>query len=304
MLAGISLTCFTASYTVALALELSRMWFRSGMRGAAMLGFAAAGLLAHTLFLAYRAVTTVGTPLSSEFDWYLIAAWALTVVYLVWTGGQLRAPVERRAAVGLFILPIVLGLVAAAHFVASREGLPRERALGVWVIIHLALLVSGLVSILVGFIAGSMELLQAYRLKHKYVSRAGFRLPSLERLERSTLRSIYVSCVLLTSGLATGILLNFIAGRISWTDPTVWRLVVVVAWELAVAAFVTLYRPARQGRKAAYLAIASAAVVLASIGLGHLLPSDHGAPPRETERRNAGAPGPSVVVAFPTKEPA
>ena len=55
MLAGISLTCFTASYAVALALEITRMWFRSGLRRALMLGFAAAGVLAHTIYLGKRA---------------------------------------------------------------------------------------------------------------------------------------------------------------------------------------------------------------------------------------------------------
>lgn len=278
MLAGISLTCFSASYAVALLLEATRIWFRSGVRGAVMLGFATAGFVAHTLFLVHRATAASGTPLSSEFDWYLLAAWALTLVYLVWTGGQLRAPAERRAAVGVFLLPVVLGLVGAAYAIASRESLPREQALGVWVVIHLFLLVSGLVSVLIGFVAGCMELLQAYRLKQKRTPRSGLRLPSLEWLERTSLRSIYVSCVLLTLGLATGVLLNSIAGRFSWNDPTVWRLVAVVAWELAAAAFVTAYRPARQGRKAAYLAITSAVVVLASLSLGHLLPGDHGVP--------------------------
>ncbi len=44
-IAGISVFCFAASYTVTLALEISRLWFRSGVRGAVMLGFAGAGLL-------------------------------------------------------------------------------------------------------------------------------------------------------------------------------------------------------------------------------------------------------------------
>ena len=57
--AGISVFCFAASYTVTLALEVSRLWFRSGVRGALMLGFAGAGLLAHVLFLGYRAYVDV-----------------------------------------------------------------------------------------------------------------------------------------------------------------------------------------------------------------------------------------------------
>jgi hypothetical protein len=47
-----------------------------------MIGFAAAGLFAHSAFLYYRAINAVGAPLSSEKDWYLVAAWATVVVYL------------------------------------------------------------------------------------------------------------------------------------------------------------------------------------------------------------------------------
>ena len=40
---NISITCFLASYAVALALEVSRLFFRSGVRGALMVGFSTAG---------------------------------------------------------------------------------------------------------------------------------------------------------------------------------------------------------------------------------------------------------------------
>ena len=75
LVSGISVTCFAASYAVAWALEISRLFFRSGVRGAVMIGFAAAGLLAQTLYLAYRAAQAPASPLSSNFDWCLLAAW-------------------------------------------------------------------------------------------------------------------------------------------------------------------------------------------------------------------------------------
>ena len=56
MISGISITCFAASYAVVLALEISRLFFRSRVRWAVMVGFAGAGMVAHTAFLAYRAV--------------------------------------------------------------------------------------------------------------------------------------------------------------------------------------------------------------------------------------------------------
>ena len=108
MLSGVSTICFAASYAVALALEISRLLFRSGVRGAVMLGFAAAGLVAQTAFLYYRAINEAGAPLSSERDWYLVAAWVLVVVYLH------LAILHPKVPFGLFLLPLALGLIGAA----------------------------------------------------------------------------------------------------------------------------------------------------------------------------------------------
>jgi ABC-type uncharacterized transport system permease subunit len=254
------------------------MWFRSSTRGALLMGFSTAGVFAHTLYLTHRATTVDGTPLSSEFDWYLVAAWALAALYLTLTFGQLRAPPERRTAIGLFLLPLVLGLVAAAYFLAGRDSLAREAASGIWLRIHIACLIAGFVSVLVGFATGVMELVQAYRLKHKLPPPRGFRLPSLEWLERGGVRSVYASFLLLVLGLLSGVILNGVNGQFSWTDPVVWRFVGVVAWQTAVTAFITFYKPARQGRKVAYLTIASFVITVVSLGIGKVLPSSHGAP--------------------------
>lgn len=281
MLAGISLTCFTASYAVALALEATRLWFRSGVRGALLLGFVTAGVFAHTLFLVHRALTSTGTPLSSEFDWYLIAAWTLALVNLGWTFSQIRAARERPAAIGLFVLPLVLVLVAAAYFLSSREPLDRDPAQRVWIVIHLGLLVCGFVSVLAGFATGVMDLVQSSRLKRKVSPQRGLRLPSLEWLERVGIRSIFASFLLSALGLLAGLLLNLILGEFPWNDPVVWSLVVIVVWFAVASLFLLLYKPARQGRKVAYLTLASLVVVVVSIAVGRMLPSAHATPTKE-----------------------
>ena len=60
MLGGVSLICFTASYWVALALEASRLVFRLPVRWLAIVGFSAAGLLAHTIYLGMEARRELG----------------------------------------------------------------------------------------------------------------------------------------------------------------------------------------------------------------------------------------------------
>ena len=69
-----------------------------------------AGLLAHTLYLGYRVVEHSASPLSSSFDWCLVAAWLLVAAYLY------LSYYHPQAALGLFMLPLVLALVAAAAF--------------------------------------------------------------------------------------------------------------------------------------------------------------------------------------------
>ena len=60
-MSGVSIVCFAASYTLTLVLEITRLFFRSGLRGAAMLALAGAGLFAHSVYLFYRAVNTAGS---------------------------------------------------------------------------------------------------------------------------------------------------------------------------------------------------------------------------------------------------
>jgi ABC-type uncharacterized transport system permease subunit len=277
MLSGISIFCFAASYATALALEVSRLFFRSGVRGAIMLAFAAAGLVAQTLFLAYRAASAHSTPLSSEFDWYLVAAWTLAATYLYLT---LYHP---RTAVGLFVLPLVLVLIGVAQLFASQTPFPEQPASQIWGAIHGGFILLGTVAVIVGFVAGLMYLLQAWRLKRKQLPTPGFRLPNLEWLQHVNSRAIVISVIMLAAGFLSGTVLNMVNHRrqldeLPWTDPVVWSTGLLLAWMLAAAVFGTLYRPALHGRKVAYLTVASFVFLVLSISVRLLLPSEHSPP--------------------------
>ena len=292
MLAGISITCFAASYLVAWLLELSRLFFRSGVRGALMLGFAGAGLLAQTLFLAYRASTVTGAPLSSAFDWYLIAAWCLAATYLFLT---IYHP---HTAFGLFILPLVLVLIGVARWFSDPTPFPRTEAAQVWGTIHGLFLLLGTVAVAVGFIGGVMALVQAYRLKHKLPPWRGLRLPSLEWLERINGRAITISVVSLAIGFVSGIVLNLVHDRLHvaelpWNDPIIWSSGLLLTWTVVAAGFGLFYRPARQGRKVAYLTVASFLFLVLSVGIWIFLPSQHGGP---STRADLQLPKPATSV--------
>jgi ABC-type uncharacterized transport system permease subunit len=277
MLSGVSTICFAASYAVALALEISRLLFRSGVRKVVMLGFAAAGLVAQTAFLYYRAVHALNAsavPLSSEKDWYLVAAWGLVVAYLYFALGHPKAPF------GLFLLPLALALIGTATFWANATPLGREPASRIWGAIHGASIGLATIAILIGFVAGLMYLGQVRHLKHKIVASRGLRLPSLEWLQWTNHRVIVVSALMLGVGVLSGMILNLInvrneAGRLAWNDPVVVSTWLMFLWLLAAALLGAVYRPARQGRQVAYLTVASFVFLVIVLVAGLLSNSRH-----------------------------
>ena len=275
MLEEIKIACFATSYAVALVLEISRPAFRSGVRGVVMLGFAGVGLVAHTAYLYHRAIRSPGSPLSSEQDWYLIAAWVLVSAYL------LLVYYHPRTGFGLFLLPLVLGLIGVAWFFADQEPFARGPASRVWGGIHGSSLLLAVVAVLIGFAAGLMYLEQARRLKHKLPPIRGLRLPSLEWLERTNSRAIVVSLLMLGLGVLSGVVLNRIGKEdmdrgLPWYDPVVLGASGMFVWLLIATIGGGLYRPARKGRKVAYMTVVSFVFLAIALSMGLFFDTLHG----------------------------
>jgi ABC-type transport system involved in cytochrome c biogenesis permease subunit len=286
----ISVVCFAASYAVALACEASRLLFRSGIRGAVMVGFAAAGVLAHTAFLGWRAATEAAVPLSSPFDWYLLAAWMLALTSLALTLSSPRTPV------GLFMLPVVLGLIGAA-VLSSREPFPQSPATQVWGMIHGGFNLAASVAVAFGAIAGLMWLIQAGRLARKEAPMRGFRMPSLERLSHTTRHTMTLAAWTAAAGFTSGIVLNAVNKQrglletVPWTDPVVLRMAALVTWLVvaAVAARGLIRRPGA-GRTLAWMSLASFLLLTASILWGVFGQTRHGVPPTGQAATREAAP--------------
>jgi ABC-type uncharacterized transport system permease subunit len=291
---GITITCFLASYAISLVLELARLFFQAQVRTLLALGFAAAGLVAHSFYLVGRArgelTNAVLVPLSSWHDFCLLAAWVLVGAYL---GLSLRRP---QNAVGIFLLPLVLGLIGLAVLWRGGGAFAAPAALNVWRLMHGLALLLGTAAVTLGFATGIMYLVQSYRLKHKLPPRQGFRLPTLEWLQRFNHEALLISTCLMAAGLLSGVILNLgervpPVGGVEWTDPVVVSSGVLFAWLLAVTLFGTLYRPARQGKKVAYLTLASFVFLL--LALGFVLFGEHAT--RVPVGRDAVRRGPPVL---------
>ena len=248
ILSRIEVFCFFASYAVALGLELSRLVFQSRVRRVVLLSFAGAGLLAHTLFLVYSSASARSQlpPLSSLFDWLLVVAWILVALYLY------LAFWYRELGLGVFLLPIVLGLVTAAWFF-GEEPAPRALDDQFWVLLHAGLLALGSAAVVAATLAGLMYLVQSWRLKSKRGPVLGFALPSLELLERVNHRALTLAFALLTLGFGSGLVLAVVHETGTAVTPT------LIAASLVWVAFAVLlhlrHRPQLRGRKDALLSI-------------------------------------------------
>ncbi len=284
---GINMLCFSASYAVALVLELLGLWTQFRLRRLMTLVAAAAGLVAHTWYLGRRVAEMPIAPLANQQDWYPSAAWALAVVYLVL---KFYYP---RSSIGLFVLPVVLGLIGGS-LLATTEPLATFQAPRIWGQVHSIFLLLGTVVVLLGFVAGLMYLIQSYRLKRKLPNHDGFRLPSLEWLERVNSWSLGAATLLVGGGFFTGILSRLATegdqNFVPWTDPVVMSLAAMLLWLVVAEVFRLVYPAARQGRKVAYLTVAAFVFLMLVLAAVTLEDSLH-QKPEQAETSPASAPG-------------
>jgi ABC-type transport system involved in cytochrome c biogenesis permease subunit len=142
-------------------------------------------------------------------------------------------------------------------------------------------MMAGSMAVLVGFLAGIMYLIQSRRLK-KHRAGSGLRLPTLETLGRVNRRSLMFSTVSVGIGVIAGVIMNLNRwGQIGWTDGGVLLSTLLLGWLIAATLLEHLYAPAKQGRKAVYLTLASLGFfVLAMWGV---LSTQHGQSPKPAE---------------------
>jgi ABC-type transport system involved in cytochrome c biogenesis permease subunit len=278
-MARLTILCFVGTYGLALVCELARFVVRSGSRWYLALGLMAVGLVVHTIYLGNLAWSTGELPITSLRESLLVLAWILAVVglYLI-----LRSP--KSAAIGLFVLPVVIGLSTFGGLAKPAAEMGRW---GDWVVfwgsVHGLFLMAGAAATSVAFVAGLMHLAQANRLKNKRPGRFGLKLPSLEQSERINRGAITLAFPLLTVGFFTGIALTLAVHRVGgeslrWNDPKI--VSTTILWLLFAALLNARYRPAMRGRRVMLLTIvAFCFLIFTWAGVGVLLPTDHGAKP-------------------------
>jgi ABC-type transport system involved in cytochrome c biogenesis permease subunit len=256
--------CFFASYSLALALEVLYLRFGRPIVRALTLLAAGAGLVAQSIYLYLHK-----PPLIWPFSWLLFVAWILAVFYLC---GAIH---HRKQSWGVFVLPLVLGLLGLGMLFGKppdgTRGLWQTEAQSPWAPIHAVLILLASVGVCVGFVASLMYLYQAHRLRTKARPGHGLRVLSLERLETMNRRAIVLAFPLLTAGMLTGVFLLLEgSGKVTWTDPRV--LGTVILW-LAFALLLYLrYGYHLRGRQVALMTIVTFLLLLCCLILSHPLP--------------------------------
>jgi ABC-type transport system involved in cytochrome c biogenesis permease subunit len=275
----LSILCFAGTYGLALISDLARFFVRSRTRWYLTVVLTGLGWAVHTAYLANLARVDGQLPIATQFDSLVVLSWILAAIglYLI-----VRAP--EGVAIGVFVLPMVVALAAAAALSGPR---PPWTNWGAWVAfwgaVHGGFLLLGAVFTCVAFLAGLMYLVQAHRLKQKRPPRSGLALPSLEQSERLNRGAITLAFPLLTFGLLIGVGLTLARPQtggvvLTWTDPKI--LSAGAMWLVFAVLLHARFRPAMRGRRVMWLtALAFGFLAFTWVGVDLLrLPTAHGAP--------------------------
>lgn len=235
----VTVACFFSSYLVALGFEVAQLLKQHSASHWLALLLSSAGLVAQAVYLLNRSRSMDLPPLlSSTHDWLLVFALLIVLLYVF------VELLDRRVALGLFVLPIVLLLVGLSRFVSDVPNPDlvepeRLRRLGMF---HASMLVLGMLGVFASFLMSVMYLVQHRRLKSRRAEPEGLHLLSLAKLNRINWWGIVLAVPLLTVGMATGVWLTYLsAGTDSPVSLHRWQFVVSGAvWMTMMALFLWL----------------------------------------------------------------
>ncbi|HVQ74764.1 MAG TPA: cytochrome c biogenesis protein CcsA [Candidatus Binatia bacterium] len=264
VLYDVALTAYIAATATAIASLTSRReilvrltrWLAQG------------GWIAHSVALVLRGAELGRVPLATLPEAISVVIWAVVLLEL-WAERRFRIPV-----LAAFVLPVVLMLGLA---------LPTElRALvlapgvrNAWIWAHVVLALVGLTALVLNFAGAVMYLLQERQIKGKQPSSLYYRLPSLEALDRLSVRTLTLGFAFLTAGLLMGaVRVGTAWGGALAGDPL--AMLSLVAWVLYAATLSGRMTGRWRARRAAYFAVAGFCVLLVTLGAGMMLQGHHG----------------------------
>lgn len=252
----LTLTLFLYLLGIALsAVGTLRRIVKAHWGSAAVLALAASLHLAAVIHLG---ITREHFPLSNTAEFLLVLAWVVVSLYLlVWIRWKIHAA-------GLVLPPLAALMVAAAIGVIPGAQQPIPYGSQGWFIFHATVSTVALAALGVAFAMSVIYLVQDHALKAKWSIGVLQRLPSLEACDQVGHQAILWGFPLLTLGILTGVVWNFLAHDRFWavrakeTFPLLaWLLFAGLLYARSVRGF--------RGRKSAYLTILGFALGLLTV---------------------------------------
>jgi cytochrome c-type biogenesis protein CcsB len=212
-----------------------------------------AGFAVHTAGISQRWTEAGHFPASGLHDGASLLAWMIVLAYLM---TYVRTGLD---ALGLLAYPAAFGLVLLASLTpAAAAGDPILKS--VFFPLHVTLAFVGYASLFVAFAMGVLYLVQERELKSRSPHAFYYLIPSLERCDTISGRSVMLGFGFLTLAIITGLLWSHHARGRYWS----WdakELTALLAWGIYVALLVTRWRRGWGGRRAALMGIAGFATV-------------------------------------------
>jgi ABC-type uncharacterized transport system permease subunit len=219
------------------------------------------GWLAQTALLAVQAVRAEGFPWGTWAGSLNLFVWLVVGAYLIWG----CRPSYR--LLGLAVMPLSALLLAVSYAAGGIGSSGETRSSTLFLVVHVGLVLAGFAGFTLAAGLAALYLWEERELKRRSRAILRFRAPSLATLDSLVGRTIAVALPVLTLGIAAGF--ARVRDR-SDLDVLIW--LTILTW-LVYGVFLALrYGAGWRGRRAAYLALAGFALVIA-LRLG--LPATH-----------------------------
>lgn len=220
----------------------------------------ACGWAANTLALILRTISAERLPLSNGFEFLVAFAWGIVLFYM-WMRYR-----HRLQAVGLFLLPIVWGILAyaAVEMPASQKAItPLMPALkSNWLSVHVATAILSYGALAVSFALAVMYLVkERYAQNKSTTSRLYKNLPGMDVLDESCYRFITIGFFLLSMVIISGAIWAEQAwgSYWSWDPKETWSL---ITWLIYGACLHVRQTYGWRGRRSSVIAVIGFAAVL------------------------------------------
>ena len=208
----------------------------------------AGGWALQTVAIVARGVDAGRVPVVGAYESLGAVAWSVVTVYLV------LELFTRVKTVGLYVTPVVIGLLIAAliEYEAPRGLMPALRS--DIVTLHVIVMLTAVGALYVAGGAALIYLFEESQLKRHRLGGVLGRLPSLATLDRLMYHATLLGLPFLTMGMAAGVI-RAVTYNVEqwWFDPMV--LLSIGAWAIYALLLWGRMREDWGGRRVAYLAV-------------------------------------------------